>query len=95
MNGTVVFCVLPEGLLHRHVLEATNLNRMKPALLLLKTSLKQFWDIDPYLVDSALMTARMQVIAGWQCINQTSIVMTKALRTSLQALSTEVQSLVA
>ena len=68
---------------------------MKPVLLLVKTGLKQFWDIDPIVVDGLLVSARFQAVAGWQGLSQTPVVAGRIFRAAVQGVSSEVQSLLA
>lgn len=68
---------------------------MKPVLFLVKTSLKQFWDIDPILVDSLLVSARMQATAGWYSLSQGPALAGRIFRAAVQGVSTELQALTA
>lgn len=68
---------------------------MKPVLFLVKTGLKQFWDIDPVVVDGLLVSARVQAIVGWHSLAKTPVVAGRIFRAALQGVSSEVQSLLA
>lgn len=66
---------------------------MKPVILLVKTGLKQFWDIDPVVVDGLLVSARVQASVGWYSLAKTPVLAGRIFRTALHGISTEVQSL--
>lgn len=68
---------------------------MNPVLLLVKTGLKQFWDIDPFLVDSLLISARMQATSGWYTLSQSPAVAGRIFRSAVQGVSSEVHALIA
>ena len=68
---------------------------MKPVLFLVKTGLKQFWDIDPVVVDGLLLSARVQAAAGWYSLAKTPVVAGRIFRAAVQGVSSEFQSFIA
>ena len=68
---------------------------MNPVILLVKTGLKSFWDIDPVVVDGLLLHARVQAVVGWNTISQTPTAAGRIFRAAVHGVSAEVQSLLA
>lgn len=65
---------------------------MNYLLLIVKTSLKQFWDIDPFLVDNMLLNAKLQTASCAQLLGNCISMAGKVARNTFAGVSAEVQS---